>query len=169
MTPSDLEAVQRAADMHAVYRMYNPNRQLLYVGVTGNVASRLTRHADKRWYPLVSTIKLEWFPSRDLAEAAEAKAIRDERPQINIAGVPSEIRNARVARPPRIPRPSPPLSGRVTLAEAVETGVFGSRSLAAVRKAMQRTANPPEPDGMRGCAHEYEIGKLYALAKESTR
>lgn len=168
MTPSDLEAVRRVADMHAVYRMYSASRRLLYVGVTGNMASRLTDHAGKRWFPLVSTIKLDWFPSRELAEAAETKAIRDERPEINIAGVPGAVRNARVARAARIPRPAPvPLSGLVTLSEAHEGGVFRDRTLWAVRKAVQRARL--QPAGKRGLADEFELKDLYTLAKENTR
>ena len=56
--------------------------------------------------------------------------------------------------------------GVVTLSEAVTAGVFGDRSLAAVRKALQRATDAPEPVGTRGAAHEYNITDLYALARK---
>ena len=64
-------------------------------------------------------------------------------------------------------RPVVPLirPGVVTLSEAVAAGVFGDRNLAAVRKALQRAKNAPEPVGSRGAAHEYDINDLYALAR----
>lgn len=81
----DPRAIQRAADMHAVYRMYDGQERLLYVGCTGNIGRRITEHALKRWFPLVDTIKLEWFPTQDAAYLAEVRAIRHEHPQYNKA------------------------------------------------------------------------------------
>jgi predicted GIY-YIG superfamily endonuclease len=86
ITESDIEAVERVTSMHAVYRMWSGKGALLYVGVTGNLARRLDDHAEKRWYPLVRSITLEWFPGREAAEAAEAQAIMTEHPRVNIAG-----------------------------------------------------------------------------------
>ena len=65
---------------------------------------------------------------------------------------------------PVVPPARPP---RKTLSEAHAEGMFGDRTLWAVRKAAQRAELSPA--GMRGTAHEYEISDLYALAKESTR
>jgi len=71
-------------------------------------------------------------------------------------GLSLGLGHGRPARPPR-----------KTLSEAHAEGMFGERTLWAVRKAAQRAEL--EPDGVRGTAHEYEIGKLYALAKENAR
>lgn len=52
-----------------------------------------------------------------------------------------------------------------TLREAVDEGVFGRRSLAAVRKAVERAENPPEQYGTRDGAHTYLLTDLHTFAK----
>lgn len=58
--------------------------------------------------------------------------------------------------------PKPPT---LTLREAVDQGVFGKRSLAAARKALERAESPPEPVGTRGAANLYLLSDLHALVK----
>lgn len=52
-----------------------------------------------------------------------------------------------------------------TLRAAVDEGVFGRRSLAAVRKAVERAENPPEQYGTRDGAHTYLLTDLHTFAK----
>jgi len=78
--------VLRVAQMHALYRMFDANGQLLYVGITGKLLNRLDQHAEKRWFPLVASITLEWFPKERDAREAERRAIAIEHPVYNIAG-----------------------------------------------------------------------------------
>jgi predicted GIY-YIG superfamily endonuclease len=69
----------------ALYRLQDRKRTLLYVGITNNLAWRWKTHAaDKEWWPEVATRSIEWFPTRDRALAAEAAAIRAERPLHNV-------------------------------------------------------------------------------------
>lgn len=69
----------------ALYRLRDQRRKLLYVGISNNLAWRWKTHAaDKEWWPEVATRSIEWFPTRDRALAAEAAAIRTERPLHNI-------------------------------------------------------------------------------------
>lgn len=77
---------RRFADMHALYRMYDEEGRLLYVGITGDPGQRFGDHAVKRWFPLVATVKLEWHPHRAAAAVAEKRAISAERPRYNRAG-----------------------------------------------------------------------------------
>lgn len=72
-------------EMHAVYRMFDAQRRLLYVGRTKDPGQRFADHSVKRWFPLVATITLEWFPSLTAADLAERQAIREESPWYNIA------------------------------------------------------------------------------------
>jgi hypothetical protein len=62
-------------------------------------------------------------------------------------------------------RQEPPQPPAKTLREAVDEGVFGRRSLAAVRKAVERAADPPKPCGTRGGANEYLLTDLHTFAK----
>jgi hypothetical protein len=52
----------------------------------------------------------------------------------------------------------------VTLAEAVEAGLFGHRRYEAVRKQFQRDGDAPSPTGKRGNAHTYDAEALREYA-----
>jgi predicted GIY-YIG superfamily endonuclease len=70
----------------ALYRLRGSVDDLLYVGISNDPLRRWSEHAgDKAWWPQVAHFSLEWFPSRDQALLAEARAIRAERPLYNIA------------------------------------------------------------------------------------
>lgn len=69
-----------------LYRLFDENGVLPYVGIAGNPGRRLEQHAKtKRWWDEVETVRLKHFPSRAAAVDAEGKAIRAERPRHNIA------------------------------------------------------------------------------------
>lgn len=99
----DPRVVRRIADMHAVYRMRDAQGILLYIGRTGNAGRRFGDHASKRWFPLVATITMEWFPTEAAAVLAERRAIQQEYPRYNVA----ETRRSR-RRPTRLPQLAPP-------------------------------------------------------------
>ncbi len=81
----DPRDVRRMADMHAVYRMRDATDRLLYIGRTADAGRRFGDHSMKRWFPLVETIRLEWFPTEAAAILAERRAIQREHPRYNIA------------------------------------------------------------------------------------
>jgi hypothetical protein len=72
----------------AVYRLFDPDRRLLYVGISVRALGRMAEHSgDKAWWTRVATITLAWFDSRAAAEAEETRAIQAERPAHNrVAG-----------------------------------------------------------------------------------
>lgn len=68
-----------------LYRMFDADNQLLYVGVSMNVAQRFAAHrSSKRWWGDINRIDLEHFASRREVLAAEAHAIRTEAPLYNV-------------------------------------------------------------------------------------
>lgn len=69
----------------ALYRLLNAEDRLLYIGISCNPQQRLKAHHGRSWWHEVKQVKLEWFPSRPEAEAAERLAIRTDKPQHNIA------------------------------------------------------------------------------------
>lgn len=151
----ELEAIRQAAEMHAVYRMFDASGRLLYVGMTGDAGTRFGDHAAKRWFPLVETIKLEWHPDKAAARAAERQAIRSERPRYNIA----EARPA--PRQPAAILALDELGAQVSLAEAVAANLVKG-TLAAVRKARLRDAGFPGPVGRLGATLLYDVEELAA-------
>jgi hypothetical protein len=80
---------QRSAELRrtALYRIYGRDGKLLYVGVAFDPEERWKSHHRAPWWPLVNPrlTKVEWFRSREGAEIAEERAIRDEKPIYNKA------------------------------------------------------------------------------------
>lgn len=76
-----------AADLTSLYRFFDAEGQLLYVGITARNVDRMHNHArHKPWWHHVATATFQHFPNRALALLAEAVAIRIEHPVHNVAG-----------------------------------------------------------------------------------
>jgi predicted GIY-YIG superfamily endonuclease len=68
----------------ALYRFYDSNKILLYVGISKNLMTRFQNHYEsKTWINQVAETKVEWFESRKLAGLQERAAIRWEYPLYN--------------------------------------------------------------------------------------
>ena len=77
-------------DRSAVYRLYDGQGALLYVGSSNRPQGRLTYHkSSKPWGESISRSAVEWYESRSAALAAEATAIHAEHPLHNGA-IPPE-------------------------------------------------------------------------------
>ncbi|MFE3933264.1 GntR family transcriptional regulator [Streptomyces goshikiensis] len=65
----------------AVYRLYDADECLLYVGITMNLDQRFADHRrQKFWWHLVERQDVRWYDSRPEAEVVETEAIRTENP-----------------------------------------------------------------------------------------
>lgn len=65
----------------ALYRLYNVDDRLLYLGITVNVRQRFCQHKmTKFWWHLVARKDVTWYPTREAALAAERTATVGERP-----------------------------------------------------------------------------------------
>jgi predicted GIY-YIG superfamily endonuclease len=101
----------------ALYRFYDADEKLLYVGITNDPWRRWRQHVqEKPWYPQVKHQAVTWYDTRIAAEIAEHVAIRREHPRFNIAGAvrPVEVpveepASARpvTADPEPVPGPAP--------------------------------------------------------------
>ena len=68
-----------------LYRMYDADDQLLYIGISGRGARRFTEHRGaKAWWTNVATIKVEHYAFAGQAEQAETEAIWAEAPLHNV-------------------------------------------------------------------------------------
>ncbi|MFB7647160.1 GntR family transcriptional regulator [Streptomyces sp. NPDC056084] len=70
----------------ALYRYFDANDQLLYIGISFDPDVRWEGHRGwARWADAAAERTVEWFATRSEALAAETKAIRAERPLCNRA------------------------------------------------------------------------------------
>jgi hypothetical protein len=70
----------------ALYRHYDAEGRLLYVGISLSAVQRLAQHADKDWSADIRRVEIEMHPDRGTAEAAEKAAIKAESPIHNKTG-----------------------------------------------------------------------------------
>jgi predicted GIY-YIG superfamily endonuclease len=71
-----------------LYRFYDSEGRLLYVGITNDPHARWAAHARKNadsWWSKVCVAHTEWCSTRDDAERAEVAAIKREAPLHNIS------------------------------------------------------------------------------------
>lgn len=82
-----LPAGWKAPQRTFLYRHFNEAGDLLYVGISLCVVSRLSQHVDgSPWAAEIANITITHFPTRPEALAAEAAAILTENPKYNVVG-----------------------------------------------------------------------------------
>lgn len=68
-----------------VYRLYDKNDRLIYIGATHHLPMRMKFHEQRSWWnDLIGRIEYADYPTRDDALAAEAVAIQEEEPVYNV-------------------------------------------------------------------------------------
>jgi hypothetical protein len=71
-----------------LYRYFNSEGQLLYVGITGDNTKRQSQHRrNSFWFGEIASATFDHFDNREEALEAEAAAIRYEKPANNIQGI----------------------------------------------------------------------------------
>jgi len=70
---------------HYVYRVYDIEGRLIYVGCTHEPEARLKRHNKSSWWaPQIAKVRIKVYPSRKAGLAAETEARNTEHPRWNI-------------------------------------------------------------------------------------
>lgn len=73
-----------------LYRHWNANDDLLYVGISLSHTGRLAQHKrNSRWFYQISRVTLEHYDTREEALAAERHAIKTESPVFNVVHAPA--------------------------------------------------------------------------------
>lgn len=69
----------------ALYRYFDSENALLYIGISLSHLQRLSQHrASSSWAYLIASTTVEYYPDKASALLAEAQAIKSERPKHNI-------------------------------------------------------------------------------------
>jgi len=77
--------ITKCSQLTLLYRLFNSDKELLYVGITNDLVTRMREHRrSKQWFPEVHDIGLELFTTRQEALKAERSAIEKENPAHNI-------------------------------------------------------------------------------------
>lgn len=78
--------LDRIGSQVALYRLFDAQGTLLYVGITDDLRTRMRAHPlDKPWWPEVARKTVAWYDTREDADRAETLAIAAERPKYNKA------------------------------------------------------------------------------------
>jgi excinuclease UvrABC nuclease subunit len=90
---------------YILYRFYDANRQLLYVGITNYPRERWRLHRRKSsWWSSVAFVSVHHLPDEKAARAAERKAIQTENPMHNVRERPGWYPAAAAHKRARKPR-----------------------------------------------------------------
>lgn len=85
LPPNEALAVATEKAKTALYRHFDKDGSLLYVGVSLNAIERTIGHRDNSfWFKDIARIEIEWHPSRKTAYRHEKHAIETECPKYNI-------------------------------------------------------------------------------------
>jgi predicted GIY-YIG superfamily endonuclease len=75
----------------ALYRFFDSDGDLLYVGITSNITKRFRYHQIEQattWWPQAAAHTVYWHDTRIAAEEAEVRAIKTEGPKYNVMHTP---------------------------------------------------------------------------------
>lgn len=90
-----------------MYRLFSDTRELLYVGSTTDLRTRIDAHGrDQSWWAEVADCSVEFHPTADAMDVAEQTAIRDEHPRYNVVirqvPTPMKRRSPKIAGPVKL-------------------------------------------------------------------
>ncbi|MFD4315042.1 GIY-YIG nuclease family protein [Streptomyces sp. NPDC058548] len=78
----------------AIYRLFNRDSDLLYIGASKDPVYRWgSEHRHNWWWPEVVHYEWGWFPSRAEARAVEREVLASGVPKYNIHGTPKHGSN----------------------------------------------------------------------------
>ncbi|MFE2073693.1 GIY-YIG nuclease family protein [Streptomyces misionensis] len=130
--------IHRAAgDEVAVYRFYDADERLLYVGISKDPMTRWQEHMGRKWWRNVTSYEVRWHQSRAEARAEEKRAMAEEEPVHNIHSAPRYGAYCRAAAQSPEARAS-----RAARAQQIAAGVSGAQ-----RRKAEEAAKKGQADG----------------------
>lgn len=122
----------------ALYRHFDTDGRLLYVGISNDTLRRLCQHKERsHWFEQIARVDIEFFDSRDDALAAESAAIANESPAFNI-----RLGFVRSVHPGNVARVDRGSFGVMHLGTGLIDGWYSDRDLASSVLGWFRAAFP---------------------------
>ena len=84
-----------------LYRHFDSNNKLLYVGISSAPLIRIAKHTGRSWGQRIARVDLQQYPTREEALIAERTAIQNEQPEWNVLHNHEEVNGMRVSRSKR--------------------------------------------------------------------
>jgi prevent-host-death family protein len=142
----------------ALYRLYDADGGLLYIGIAENPDTRWKQHAKQsHWWTKVdpSRSRVEWYPGGYDAAAAEKAAIAAEDPPFNVVGSPRRTYTPK----PKVAeidgsRAVPINELRPTLGDRVDAAYFLGEDTVVTKKGKPRAVLVSHEWWQRMCALE---------------
>ena len=86
--------------MHDLYRYYDIDKNLLYIGISVNAFIRFSQHkSNQLWASEIAIIEIEKYETRGKVLKAEKEAIKKEKPKYNITYNSIPIKKNRIPKP----------------------------------------------------------------------
>ena len=67
-----------------LYKVFDKNKQLLYVGFTNNISRRFSQHKGKEWFKLMASFESIPFATEIECKEAEEDCIKEQNPVYNL-------------------------------------------------------------------------------------
>jgi len=129
-----LSAGARVARAAVVYRFFDADDTLLYIGVTSDFPLRLEQHKRQSAFgPSIDSYTLAYYTTRAAADHAERAAILDECPAGN-----SRVRVKRKMPPGPVPQPLATTRKLVCIRLELDRDTYRHRSVSAALAALLR-------------------------------
>lgn len=153
----------------ALYRLFDEEARLLYVGKSVHPRQRWREHAaDKPWWGEVRSKTTEWLDSEEEAARAEIAAIQTEGPRYNILGTPRhrEVSGAQRATldSERFPQLNDIMTGLAAVEDPVERFKAAAETIELARLTLMPEASKIRQDAVNELRDQHmslaEISKL---------
>lgn len=111
-------------DRTELYRHFDADGKLLYVGISLSAVARLSAHRHaSHWFDRITSVTIQRFDTRQDALKAEYRAIQDEKPECNLDHTSMSMKGK------AIPKPYTPSEPLLTLTETSIKLRVGSATL----------------------------------------
>ena len=148
----------------ALYRFFDAEGRLLYVGITFAIGQRWRAHAkEKAWWPQVARKEVEWKPNRYRAWVAEIAAIKAEKPMYNVQD--SDVEPGAPPPPGGEPATAYPSEVLINLREKVSSRTAAERRAAKARAHLGNVISEALREGMKPS----EVAAMTSYTREHVR